>query len=99
MKRAGISNRRTPDEEARDRQEHPPLDTGSPPPEDAAGRTGEGNPDIEGQQTAHKAGSRSVGQKEAASKYADRSMPQSHKVAGAFGKEPNPEPPPDDFAD
>lgn len=93
MKRAGISNRRTPDEEARDRQEHPPLDTGSPPPEDAAGRAGEeGIPDVNGRQTSHKAGSRSVGQKEAASKYPDRSTPQSHKVAGAFGREPNARP-------
>jgi len=99
MKRAGISNRQTPDEEARDRQEHPPLNAGSPPAEDAAGRTGDGDPDTEGSQTSHKAGSRSVGQKEAASKYADRSMPQSHKVAGAHGREPNPEPDAEDVSD
>ena len=40
MKRTGISNRETPDEEARERAEHPPLDTESPTPEDAAGRVG-----------------------------------------------------------
>src|SRR5437867_84701 len=37
-------------------------------------------------QTSHKAGSRSIAQKEAESRYPDRSMPASHKVAGAFGK-------------
>jgi hypothetical protein len=93
MKRAGISNRETPEEEARERREHPPLNTGAPPPEDAAGRTGdEDNAELDGRQTSHKAGSRSVGQKEAASKYPDRSMPQSRKVSGAFGREPRPTP-------
>jgi hypothetical protein len=38
--------------------------------------------------TSHKAGSRSIAQKEAESRYHDRSMPASRKVAGAFGKEP-----------
>lgn len=99
MRRTGISNRQTPEEEERSRQEHPPLNTGAPPPEDASGRTGDGEPDTEGRQTSHKAGSRSVGQKEAASKYPDRSMPQSRKVAGAYGREPNPEPDADEFAD
>jgi hypothetical protein len=86
---AGISNRETPEQEAAERREHPPLDTGSPPPEDAAGRIGE-EPltDMTGRQTSHKAGSRSVAQKEAGSRYPDRSMPSTRKVAGAFGKEP-----------
>lgn len=89
MRRAGISNCESPEEEARERREHPPLDSGAPPPQDAAGRSGEdADPDIDGRQTSHKAGSRSVGQKEAARKYPDRSMPQSRKVAGAFGREP-----------
>jgi hypothetical protein len=85
----GISNRETAGEEAQERQEHPPLDTGSPPPEDAAGRVGE-EPleDRRDRHTSHKAGSRSIAQKEAEVKYPDRGMPAAHKVAGAFGREP-----------
>ena len=86
----GISNRESAGEEAQERREHPPLDTGSPAPEDAAGRKGE-EPlqDTRDRHTSHKAGSRSIAQKEAESKYADRSHPSSHKVAGASGKEPH----------
>ena len=88
-KDAGISNRETATEEAQERAAHPPIDTSSPQPQDAAGRVGE-QPleDLSDRHTSHKAGSRSVAQKEAESKYADRSTPASHKVAGAFGKEP-----------
>jgi hypothetical protein len=87
--RTGISNRETPDEEARDRAEHPPLDPGSPPPEDAGGDTGErAAADNDGRQTSHKAGSRSIARKENESRYPDRSMPSARKVAGAFGREP-----------
>lgn len=88
-KDTGISNRESSAEEARERQEHPPVDANSPPPQDAAGRVGE-TPleDLSDRHTSHKAGSRSIAQKEAGSKYADRSMPASRKVAGAFGKEP-----------
>ena len=87
--RTGISNRKSASDEAQDRQEHPPLDTSSPPPEDAAGRVGE-QPldDIRDRHTSHKAGSRSIAQKESESRYPDRSMPASRKVTGAFGKEP-----------
>jgi hypothetical protein len=86
---AGISNRLSPEAEARDLQEHPPIDTGSPPPEDAAGRVGE-QPleDRRDRHTSHKAGSRSIAQKEAGARYPDRSMPPSRKVPGAFGREP-----------
>lgn len=86
---AGISNRESAADEAAERREHPPLDTSSPPPEDAAGRTGE-QPlaDNRNRHTSHKAGSRSIAQKEAESRYPDRSMPASRKVAGAFGREP-----------
>src|SRR5437868_4454093 len=85
----GISNRESANEEAVERQEHPPLDAGSPPPEDAAGRVGEQPLDDQrDRHTSHKAGSRSIAQKEAESRYPDRSMPPSNKVAGAFGKEP-----------
>ena len=88
-RRTGISNRETPEEEAQERHEHPPLDAGSPPPQDAAGRTGE-QPldDRRDRHTSHKAGSKSIAQKEDESKYADRSQPASRKVAGAFGEEP-----------
>jgi hypothetical protein len=90
----GISNRASANEEAREREKFPPKDTASPPPEDAAGRVGE-QPleDMSQRQTSHKAGSRSVAQKEDGSKYPDRSTPGSHKVAGAFAKEPRQEPP------
>ncbi|HUR22112.1 MAG TPA: hypothetical protein VMZ90_14950 [Vicinamibacterales bacterium] len=88
MKKTGISNRLSAEEEARDREENPPVNTGAPPAEDASGRKGDPtHENREGDQTAHKAGSRSVAQKEAASKYADRSMPVTHKVPGAFGEE------------
>ena len=87
--RSGISNRESADEEKRERQEHPPVDPSSPPPEDAAGRVGE-QPlqDFHDRHTSHKAGSRSMAQKEDESRYPDRSMPASRKVAGASGREP-----------
>ena len=86
----GISNRKSAKEEAAERREHPPTTPDAPPREqDAAGREGE-EPlgDSRDRQTSHKAGSRSVAQKEAESKYSDRSHPASHKVAGASGNEP-----------
>ena len=83
----GISNRETPAQEARGREEHRPVDPASPPPEDAAGSVGERDYSRHGRQTSHKAGSRSVAQKEAGSKYADRSMPAARKVAGAYARE------------
>jgi hypothetical protein len=85
----GISNRESAREERQERAQHPPLDTNSPPPQDAAGRVGEAPlEDLSDRHTSHKAGSRSIAQKEAESKYPDRGMPATHKVAGAFGKEP-----------
>lgn len=92
MANTGISNRMPASSEAKDRREHPPIESGPPPAEDASGRVGDeaapGNTD--GRQTSHKAGSRSVAQKEAESRYPDRSMPPTHKVPGAFGKEGEP---------
>jgi hypothetical protein len=89
-RRTGISNRETPAEEAREREEFPPETGLRPEPEDAAGRTGEAP--LEGEtpdrQTSHKAGSRSVAQKEDGSKYSDRPMPQTTPVPGASGREP-----------
>jgi hypothetical protein len=86
---SGISNRESAREEARERQQHPPIDTAAPAPDDAAGRYGE-QPltELRDRQTSHKTGSRSIAQKEAASRYSDRSMPATRKVAGAFGEEP-----------
>jgi len=85
----GISNRETAREEAAERRAHPPIDVGPPPPEDASGRVGdEAAATTDGLQTSHKAGSRSVAQKEDESRYPDRSMPPGRKVGGAFGKEP-----------
>ena len=86
----GISNRETASEEQQERREFPPVAPDAPPIEqDAAGRVGEErSADNEGRHTSHKAGSRSIAQKEAESKYADRSHPSSHKVAGADGREP-----------
>jgi hypothetical protein len=85
----GISNRETAREERAERQAHPPVDVGPPPPEDAAGNTGGGEAATgDGIQTSHKAGSRSIAQKEDEARYPDRSVPPSRKVAGAFGKEP-----------
>src|SRR4051812_8507980 len=90
---AGISNRESPQEEAQERREHPPQDTSSPPPQDAAGRVGE-QPldDTQDRHTSHKAGSRSIAQKEEGARYPDSSMPQTRKVAGAFGREGESEP-------
>ena len=85
----GISNRETAREEQQERREFPTVNPDAPPREqDAAGREGE-EPldDHRDRHTSHKAGSRSIAQKEAESKYADRSHPSSHKVPGAFGEE------------
>jgi len=87
----GISNRETAAEEAEERKEFPAVTPDAPPVEqDAAGREGaQPVEDFDASQTSHKAGSRSVAQKEAESKYADRGHPASHKVAGADGHEPS----------
>ena len=88
--RSGISNRETPAAEEQGRREHPPQNTGSPEPEDAAGRVGEVPMDeVPNRQTSHKAGSRSIAQKESNTRYPDRGMPATHKKAGAFGAEPH----------
>src|SRR5436190_2174469 len=90
-KQQGISNRETAEEEREERREFPPVTPDAPPAEqDAAGRVGE-EPleDLDSRQTSHKAGSRSIAQKEGESKYPDRSHPASHKVAGADGREPS----------
>jgi hypothetical protein len=89
----GISNRETASEERQERREFPSVTPDSPPEvQDAGGRRGEAQiEDYSDSHTSHKAGSRSVAQKEAESKYADRSHPASRKVAGAYGEEPDDE--------
>jgi len=86
---SGISNRESPEEEADERREFPPVDTSSPPPQDAAGRVGE-EPldDTRDRHTSHKTGSHSLVEKEQEARYVDSSMPRTRKVDGAFGKEP-----------
>ena len=66
----GISNRETSVQEQQERMEFPPTQPDAPPVEqDAAGREGEEHPEAnEGRHTSHKAGSRSIAQKEAGSK-------------------------------
>jgi hypothetical protein len=88
-RRTGISNRETAAEEERERHEHPPGNAGSPEPQDAAGRVGE-EPiaEVPNRHTSHKAGARSIAQKEDNTRYPDRSMPATHKKPGAFGREP-----------
>lgn len=83
----GISNRESAREEQRERESFPPEDPRRPP-EDAAGRVGDAEPDTGERQTSHKAGSRSIAQKEDEARYPDRPMPASKAVPGAFGKEP-----------
>ena len=85
----GISNRESFSEEQQERMEFPPVRPDTPPVEqDAGGDEGErASADNDGRHTSHKAGSRSIAQKEADSKYADRSHPASRKVAGADGRE------------
>ena len=85
----GISNRESFSEEQQERMEYPPMSPDAPPVEqDAAGDEGEDDSaNNENRQTSHKAGSKSIAQKEAESKYPDRSHPASHKVAGSDGRE------------
>jgi hypothetical protein len=84
----GISNRMSPDEEARDAAEHPPVDPSAPPPQDAAGRVGEEPVAGEAKrQTSLKGGSRSMAQKESGTRHPHDPVPPSRKVSGAFGRE------------
>lgn len=95
-RRVGISNRESAEAEDRERREHAPVSTDSPPPQDAAGRVGElPMEEVPNRHTSHKAGSRSIAQKEDRARYPDRSAPPSRKVAGAFGKEPEEKPEPE----
>jgi hypothetical protein len=84
----GISNRESASEEAKERQEHPPL---SPDPtrfDDAEGGTGElPLNDLAGEQTSRKSGLHSSAQKQEQPRDPERPVPPARPVAGAFGKE------------
>jgi hypothetical protein len=81
LRGVGISNRESPEEEAQDRIDHPPLNADSP--------VAENPPDLTDQselQSSRKSGSRSGAQKKAASPYTERTMPAAGPVGGAFGQ-------------
>jgi hypothetical protein len=86
--KVGISNRMSPDAEAREAAEHPPVDTSGPPAEDAAGHRDDEPLELAAdRQTSGKAGSHSMAQKEAGTRHPHDSAPSSNKVSGAFGRE------------
>jgi hypothetical protein len=82
QQKTGISNRETPQEEARERAEHPQVPPDAPQQEDTSREDAPRD-----RQTSNKTGTKSIAQKEDRSKYTDRPAPPSEKVAGAFGKE------------
>jgi hypothetical protein len=86
--KTGISNRRTAEQEARERRRTPPIRERAPEPEDAAGRRGEeplaGASD---RQTSRKTGSRSSAQKASGSRHTESPIRAAGKVAGAFDRE------------
>ena len=86
---SGISNRESAQEETAERAEHPPVDTGSPPPENAGGDVGE-QPidDYSDRQTSHKAGSRSIAQKEAGSGIRIDRCPPRGRFRGPLERSP-----------
>ena len=95
----GISNRATPAEEQRERERIPQFFEEPPEPVDAAGNAeGEAPAAADDRQTSHKAGAHSLAEKAQSARYLDRSMPQTRKVAGAFGGEPAETPAADDEA-
>jgi hypothetical protein len=86
MKKPGISNRETADEEARDRAAHPPITPPAretePDPADL-NRGGVG----ENLQTARKEGARAGAQKAAAARHGEQPQPAAKKVPGASGRD------------
>jgi hypothetical protein len=84
----GISNRESASEEARERQEHPPLNQNHLRFDDA--ETGADElplNDQNGEQSSRKSGLHSSAQKQEESRDPERPVPPSRPVAGAFGKE------------
>jgi hypothetical protein len=83
MTRSGISNRESPEQEARERTNHPPVDE-LPEGRELVDPQSATEPTT---QTSRKAGSRASAQKSGATPYVERTMPASGKVSGAFGQE------------
>jgi hypothetical protein len=79
--------------EEQERKEHPPVNPDAPPPPtDVAGRTDEDTPpQAPDRLTSHKTGSHSLAQKEINAGHVDEPAPHAGKVAGAFGREPDPD--------
>ena len=77
----GISNREAPEDEARERREHPAQlegDPAEPNPDEAKPR------EI---QTSGKIGIKATAQKDATARHTEGTAPPAAKVQGAFGKE------------
>jgi len=83
---AGISNRLSGEDEARNQAEHPPRETEAPP-QDSADAGEELPAEFPGLQTSGKVGIKSMAQKDAAARHIDEPAPHAQKVAGAFGRE------------
>lgn len=83
MTTTGISNRESPEQEAREREQNPPIDE-FPEGRDSAHPQ---HATSAGTQTSRKSGSRASAQKAGATPYVERTMPASSKVSGAFGQE------------
>ena len=83
MTTTGISNRESPEQEAHEREQHPPIDE-LPESRDSADPQNAGESQT---RTSRKAGSRASAQKAGATPYVERTMPASSKVSGAFGQE------------
>jgi hypothetical protein len=79
----GISNREPPEEEARERRQHP----AQVEPEAVDSDTAETEQNIPDGQSSNKSGSRSSAQKDATTRHTEDATPASSKVQGAFGKE------------
>jgi hypothetical protein len=86
---SGISNRESAAEETEERQRHPARPASDKSSFDLPDRDDTPASEAGDSQTSAKAGSRSMAQKEAESKYANRPHPGSEKVDGAFGREGN----------
>ena len=84
----GISNRESAAEEARERQEHPPLNPPASPFQDPESGGGElPLNDQAGEQSSRKSGLHSSAQKQEGTRDPERPVPQSRPVAGAHGTE------------
>jgi hypothetical protein len=79
--RVGISNREAPEDEARERREHPRQVEGE------AAESEQDEPQILDGQSSTKSGTKAAAQKNATTRHTENTAPASAKVQGAFGKE------------